>query len=88
MLPATLDPDTERSIARLIDLEKPAHTAFTLKPYWALFRVGEVRLGLDTLLGEGGRIEPFRLGRSALAEAALGEIFPYTLTDRTVITHP
>jgi phage tail-like protein len=88
MLPTPLDPDTERLITRLIDLEKPAHTAFTVKPYWALFRVGEVRLGLDTLLGEGGRIEPFRLGRSALAEAALGEIFPYTLTDRTVITHP
>jgi phage tail-like protein len=87
MLPATLDPDTERLIARWIDLEKPDHTVFTLKTYWALFRVGEVRLGLDTLLGEGGRIEPFRLGRSALAEAALGEIFPYTLTDRTVITH-
>ncbi|MBH2015757.1 MAG: hypothetical protein I8H88_04660 [Burkholderiales bacterium] len=23
-----------------------------MRPYWALFRVGQVRLGLDTLLGD------------------------------------
>lgn len=60
---------------RLIALEKPAHTTFSVKFYWALFRVGEARLGTDTLLGLGGR-EPALLtdavlGRSYLSEARL-----------------
>jgi hypothetical protein len=41
-----------------------------------MFRVGEVRLGLDTVLGQGGRFEIFRLGQSALAEGALGAGWP------------
>jgi len=86
MLPTTIDASTQRLVERIVELEKPAHTSFTLKPYWALFRVGEVRLGLDTVLGQGGQFDTFRLGQSALAEAALGEVFPYTLTNRTVIS--
>ncbi|MBM0740401.1 hypothetical protein JOY44_02005 [Phormidium sp. CLA17] len=85
MLPTTIDASTQRLVERIIALEKPAHTAFDLKQYWALFRVGEVRLGFDTVLGRGGQFDTFRLGQSALAEAALGETFPYTLTNRTVI---
>lgn len=85
LVPSTLTATTQSLVERIVTLEKPAHTAFTLKPYWALFRVGEVRLGLDTVLGQGGQFDTFRLGQSALAEAALGETFPYTLTNRTVI---
>lgn len=44
---------------RVVTLAKPAHTRFDVRPYWALFRLGQVRLGLDTLLGDGSRDPAF-----------------------------
>ncbi|MEO0536683.1 MAG: phage tail protein [Cyanobacteria bacterium P01_A01_bin.123] len=85
LLPTPLTSATETLIRRIVELEKPAHTAFTIKQYWALFRVGEVRLGWDTVLGQGGQFETFVLGQSALAEATLAAAFPYTLNNRTVL---
>jgi phage tail-like protein len=40
---------------RVIELEKPAHTAYEVKFYWAFFRVGDARLGQDTVLDQGSR---------------------------------
>lgn len=40
---------------RVVRLAKPAHTRFDVRPYWAMFRIGQVRMGLDTLLGDGSR---------------------------------
>jgi phage tail-like protein len=64
---------------RVIALEKPAHTAFDVQFYWAFFRVGEARLGQDTVVDIGGRspefLAPFVLDRHCLGSG-------YLATDR------
>jgi phage tail-like protein len=85
LLPADINTEQVRLVERVVALEKPAHTSFDVKQYWAMFRVGEVRLGLDTSLGRGGRFEALRLGDTALAGGALGAAYPFNLADRTVI---
>ena len=61
-------------VARLVDLEKPAHTIFDVQLYWVAFRVGEARLGKDTLLDLGSRSPDLRppavLGRARSAKAS------------------
>ncbi|HEX3527312.1 MAG TPA: phage tail protein [Thermoanaerobaculia bacterium] len=60
---------------RVAGLEKPAHTSFDVKLYWAFFRVGEARLGTDTLVDVGGRspafLSPFVLDQSFLGSGYL-----------------
>jgi len=64
---------------RVLSLEKPAHTAFDVQFYWAFFRVGEARLGQDTVVDAGGRspefLSPFVLDRNYLGSG-------YLATDR------
>jgi hypothetical protein len=60
---------------RLILLEKPAHTAFDVKFFWALFRVGEARLGADSILGLGARDPSFLHQRAVAGRSYLGESF-------------
>lgn len=85
LLPDCVSAEQVALVERLVQLEQPAHTQVTVKRYWAMFRVGEARLGLDTRLGEGGRFELFRLGSTALAEGTLGAAYPFNLTDRTIL---
>jgi hypothetical protein len=53
---------------RVVDLEKPAHTTYKIKFYWAFFRVGDARLGTDSVLDHGSRapqlLRPVVLGDS------------------------
>ncbi|HWA26484.1 MAG TPA: phage tail protein [Lacunisphaera sp.] len=74
---------------RIIQLEKPAHTRFEVRFYWALFRVGDARLGEDTLLGQGSRapeLQPeFVLGEGYLSEGRLGPAHPFNATGRFVL---
>jgi phage tail-like protein len=57
---------------RIVTREKPAHTAHEVRLYWGLFRVGEARLGFDTLLGPGSRSVALTLGRDPLGSGHLG----------------
>jgi len=59
---------------RIIELEKPAHTVFDVRFYWALNRIGEARLGIDTLLDVGSRA-PQLLPDAILGRAYVGESF-------------
>jgi phage tail-like protein len=56
---------------RVIELEKPAHTVFDVKFYWAIFRVGEARLQRDTLIAQGSRT-PQLLPRLILDQGFVG----------------
>ncbi len=60
---------------RIVDVQKPAHTLFDVKFFWAAFRIGEARLGDDTLLASGSRVpelvEPAVLGRDYVGTTTL-----------------
>lgn len=62
--------------ARIVALEKPAHTIFDIRFYWAMNRVGEARLGLDSQIGAGSRapelVPPVLLGRAWLGAGFVG----------------
>ena len=74
---------------RVINLEKPAHTIFRVKFYWAMFRVGEARLGEDSVVDLGSRapdlMPPFMLGRDYLSQGYLVPGHPQNVDDRMVL---
>lgn len=65
---------------RIVELEKPAHTTFSVGLYWAMFRLGEARLGLDTVLEAGSRspdlLPPIVLGLDYVGEGHLDRTLP------------
>ena len=97
LLPASPDlaadsPEQQRRvelIKRIVDLEKPAHTIFDVRFYWAMFRIGEARLGQDTLLDLGSRnpqlMPGMILGQGHLSEGALAPGHPQNVRDRSVL---
>jgi hypothetical protein len=85
LAPAAAVADRRQLLAlaqRVVDLEKPAHTTFDVRFYWDAFRVGEVRLGIDTLVDLGSR-SPLVLSSTVLGQAVLGT----TLLDRGEPSH-
>jgi phage tail-like protein len=90
-VPTTDDPnaptnDQRRAIAqRVLDLHKPAHTTYDIRFFWSAFRVGEARLGEDTLIDLGSRspllLQPAVLGSRYVGESTLGGDPPPILTD-------
>jgi phage tail-like protein len=74
---------------RIIELEKPAHTVFDVKFYWAMFRIGEARLELDTLIDQGSRapqlLPKLILGQGFVGESYLGPPVPEDATDRYIL---
>lgn len=90
LVPATPGEDAAAREARLaevravVERERPAHTSFEVKPYWALFRVGTARLGLDTVLGEGSRYAAIVLAAGYLGEGYLAESHPWNVRGRWV----
>jgi phage tail-like protein len=70
-------PGARRAIAqRVVELQKPAHTVFDVKFFWAAFRLGDARLGQDTIVDRGSRDprlrQPVVLGREHAGESYLG----------------
>ncbi|HSF33662.1 MAG TPA: phage tail protein [Candidatus Tectomicrobia bacterium] len=85
----SLSPQRLELARRIAELEKPAHTVFDLKFYWAMFRIGEVRLGEDTLLDRGSRAPELMpsmvLGQGYLAESFLAPRHPQDVADRYIL---
>jgi phage tail-like protein len=76
---------------RIVDLEKPGHTVFDVRFYWAFFRIGEARLGIDTQLGAGSRapelIPTAVLGRAYIGASFVGGAARPTDADRVLVVH-
>ena len=77
LLPIDVDTDPDeqaRMVARarrVVESERPAHTVADVRPYWAAFRLGDARLGIDTQVGRSARAAALVLGSDALATAHL-----------------
>jgi phage tail-like protein len=90
LVPSAASPQAERGslvarVQQVVELEKPAHTMFTVREYWAALRVGDARVGLDTVLDGGSRLSPAVLDATTLAQSYLAPGHPWSVSDRTVL---
>ncbi len=69
----------------IIEREKPAHTQFEVKYFWALFQIGNARLGIDTNIGEGSRFVSLVLGENFLGQSFLAESHPWNVLERSIV---
>lgn len=80
-----LDEEKLHMVERIVELEKPVHTAFEMKRFWELFRVGEARSGVNTRLGEGLQFTTLLLGSTHLEHVYLYAPYPFDITNRLVL---
>jgi len=71
-------------VAAVVERERPSHARFDVQLYWALFRVGAARIGLDSLVGEGSRFTSLVLDAGFIGEGLLDEAHPWHVNDRWV----
>lgn len=83
-LPSVLE-SRRAQVEAIVKREKPAHTHFDVKFFWAMFQVGSARLGIDTSIGEGGRFVAMVLGANFLGQSFLSESHPWSIADRSVV---
>jgi phage tail-like protein len=86
--PEDADDEIERRVGRVervVLAQKPAHTSYEVASYWAAFRVGEARVGLETVVGQGARFTAIVLGRGRLAATFTPGGPPWGVLDRFVV---
>jgi hypothetical protein len=69
---------------RIAQQEKPAHTDFDVKLYWAAFCTGQARVGIETVVGPSSRFAALLLDQSLLGESYLSFIPPWSVRGRMV----
>jgi phage tail-like protein len=69
---------------RIAQNEKPAHTDFDVKLYWAAFCAGEARVGMETVVGPSSRFAAMVLDQNQLAASYLGFVLPWSVRGRMV----
>lgn len=88
LIPEDLPAEEAAMVEKIVRLEKPAHTNYDIRRFWDYFLVGQVRLGIDTVLGEDSRFLPIILGGGArhavLSEGYLEAAHPMNVAERTV----
>jgi phage tail-like protein len=72
-------------VAQVVARERPGHVAYQVKLYWAAFRLGEARVGLETSVGPGSRFTAMVLGEGRMARGYLGGGHPWDVADRRVV---
>jgi phage tail-like protein len=84
LIPMELAPEEEAMVRRVINLEKPAHTVFSLRRYWEGFRISEARLGIDTTLDQTNRFVAMLLGRDYLSAGYMDADHPMNVFNRLI----
>jgi hypothetical protein len=69
---------------RIAQSEKPAHTDFDVKLYWAAFCAGQARVGMETVVGPSSRFAAMVLDQNTLAASYLGFTLPWSVRGRLV----
>ncbi len=84
LVPDGLQAEEAAMVERIVELEKPAHTDFALRRYIDAMRVGEARVGFDSIVALGARFTAITLGRTPLAAGYLAAAHPFGIRHRLV----